>query len=177
MGDIYQARFIVLLLLCTVITGCSGEGSPGGYGSGSVGQPSPPSGMATITGIVLSQNTATLNHGGTLTLTASLHYSDGSTVPITSAGDIMWQSADRRVLTVTRTNTAAGRVTTVSRGQTTATADYQGYRASATITVIPAYQGVMIEPNSIWTPPEFSGAFTALARFSDGINENVSASA
>jgi hypothetical protein len=177
MGNIYQARFIILLLLCSVIAGCSGEGSPDGNGSGSPGQASPQSGAATITGIVLSQNTASLNHGDTLTLTASLHYSDGSTVPITSAGDIVWGSADRRVLTVTRTNTAAGRITAVSRGQTTATADYQGYRASAAIKVIPAYQGVMIEPNSIWTPPEFSGAFTALARFSDGINENVSARA
>ena len=177
MGNIHQARFITLLLLSSVITGCSGEGSPGGDGSGSSGQPSPQSGAATITGIILSRNTATLIHGDTLTLTASLRYSDGSTVPITSDGDIMWESANRRVLTVTRTNAAAGRITAASRGQTTATADYQGYRASATITVVPAYRGVMIEPNPLWAPPEFSGAFTAVARFSDGMNENVSARA
>lgn len=177
MENIYQARFIIPLLLSIVITGCSGESSSGGQGSGLPGQSNPPSGTATITGIVLSQNTATLNHGDTLTLTANLRYSDGSTVLITSAGDIIWESADRRVLTVTRTNTAAGQITTVSRGQTTATADYQGYRASATITVVPAYRGVMIEPNPMWIPPEFSGAFTALALFSDGIKENVSTSA
>jgi hypothetical protein len=130
--------------------------------------------MATITGIVLSRNTVTLNHGNTITLTAGLRYSDGSTVPITSEEGVLWESADRRVLTVTRTNAAGGRITAVARGQTTATADYQGYRASATITVVPAYRGVTIEPNPLWAPPEFSGAFTAVARFSDGMNENVS---
>jgi hypothetical protein len=172
-------RWLTAIALFLLLIGCNGGGGGGSSSNNSSTTTTapPPAVQPSFTGISLSQTSATLNNGNTLTLDVILHYSDGSTSVLNAAGSVTWSASGGGVLSVTRTATGSGLISTFSRGTATVTANYQGYLASATITVVPVYLGIGIDPDPLWIPPEFISFFSAYALYNDGINQDISTTA
>lgn len=176
-----SVRWLAAIAMSLLLVGCSGGGGGGGSTSNNtntttIPPTAPAAGQPVFTGISLSQSSATLNNGDTLTLDVILHYSDGSTSVLNAGGSVMWHVTGGGVLSVTRTATGSGQIFTFSRGTATVTADYQGNLASATITVLPVYLGIGIEPDVVWMPPGFLAWFSAYALYNDNINQDISTS-
>lgn len=173
------------------LAACGGGGGGGSSPSGNTsGQP------ATVTGIAIEPPSATIAHGDPLILTARLRYSDGSTAAIPNPNIISWSSANNFIATVSRTTSGEGQVNSGFRGPTTITARYQGFEASASITITPVLARVVIDSDPsvmpppppggslsvappltgqsvVSIPPEFQGGLFAFAQYSDGVVEHV----
>ena len=90
-----------------------------------------PPGGATLEGILLNPVNPQLLVGDTLAMTATAHYSDGSTVAVTDNGT--WSTGDGATATVSTTGTLTGQ----APGTTTVTVDFDGGSASRTVVVRP----------------------------------------
>ncbi|MFC5446700.1 S-layer homology domain-containing protein [Paenibacillus aestuarii] len=87
--------------------------------------------LPTITGLELSRETATMNVGGFADVTAQVHFSDSSSLPVAQA-DITWTSSDNSVATVVN-----GHIVGVANGTSVITTTYQGQSATVNVTVAP----------------------------------------
>ena len=90
-----------------------------------------PPGGATLEGILLNPVNPQLLVGDVLTMTATAHYSDGSTVAVTDNGT--WSTGDGATATVSATGTLSGQ----AAGTTTVTVDFDGGSATRTVVVRP----------------------------------------
>jgi uncharacterized protein YjdB len=123
----------------------------------------------TLTGITLSPSAATIAPGGTVTITATANYSDGSKIDVT--GTAAWSSSDAGGATV-----GAGKVTGVAAGTATVTASFGGKSGTATITVSPAkIVSIVVSPNPATAPLGSKVPLKATATYSDGTTRDVTA--
>lgn len=110
-----------------------------------------------------------IDETGTLTLVGTL--AGGGETDL--SGDAVWSSADESVATV-----ESGAVTGVGEGQTTVTASYQGWEASATISVSPpVLESIAIAPETTDISLGDTASLTATATYSDGSTVDVTESA
>lgn len=117
-------------LAWAVLIGMIGLGAAACGNSG--GSPLSPASLSTITGITLAVNPPGV--GATVTATATLSLSTGNFAVVSSG----FTSDTPSVATVT----AVGAVTGVSIGDVTIAVDYQGFKASRKVRVLPNYAGV-----------------------------------
>jgi uncharacterized protein YjdB len=87
----------------------------------------------TVSSIFISPASATVAVGGTVQLSATATYSDGTQSTITSSG-LGWSSSDSTIATVT---SPGGLVRGIATGSATITASFQGGTGTATVTVSP----------------------------------------
>ena len=164
----FVVRLVLTLALATV-TGCSGGGGGSG-GSGGGGQPPPP---VTIASGAISPSNPTVNFADTVSFTASVTYSDGSSQKISNSPEITWSSSDPAIVQINAAGDGSASVTTKARGKSVIIAQYKGNLATTLIAVVPVLTGVAIQPNPLDVPPEFALNATAVAQFNDGGTQDV----
>jgi uncharacterized protein YjdB len=135
-------------------------------------------GTATLTSVTLSGSAATLPKGETRSLTATGHFSDSTTVDLTTSAT--WASTDPSVATVSDTSGSKGSLTGVgTSGSTDITATYGGVVGQLTITAEPAalISIALNAPSSTTMPKGTSQALTATGTYTDGTTVDVTTSA
>lgn len=115
--------------------------------------------VRTLTSIVVTPSSTTLQAGQQQSFTATASYSDGTTADVT-AGSV-WTSSDAGVASVS----AAGVITAVSEGSATVTASFGGSSAQAGVVVLSSNPGIPPDPAAI-AP---SLPTTVLTSFADSI--------
>lgn len=122
-----------MFVLMTIVTiGCGSSGS-----SDSNNNAMPPAPSGTIVSIAVNSSGPTLFLGASEIFTAVATYTSGATQTLTTAA---WSTDAPAVALVD----SAGHVTTVSNGEVTIAADYQGMHASKHVRVLPNYAGIWI---------------------------------
>jgi len=112
------------------------------------------------TSITLNHSELTLNIGGFVTLTATLH-------PEGTNGNIEWNSSDSTVVSVDST----GLVTAISAGETTVTATFGDISTTCLVTVLPNIYTIDVEPN-----PAHGGDVSGGGDYEDGASVTITAS-
>jgi hypothetical protein len=110
----------------------------------------------TLSSITLTPSTVTLTAGQTQQLTATTHYSDGSTKDVTSTAT--WVSSDTTIATVS----GAGLVTSLVAGQVTITASVSGVSKSVAITVSAAVANLSPSLSSVSPETTAAGSYLGL---------------
>jgi len=162
---------IWIALSCLLLAGCSGVGTKS-LSSGS-GQPS--SGgqpvSASLSGLSVTPNAASIAATSTVTLHATGSYSDGTTKDLSSSAT--WTSSDSKIATVS----AAGVVTGVANGTATISAKSGAFTGSASITVTggasPSLSSIVISPASPSIPINTTQQLAATGSYSDGSSRDL----
>jgi hypothetical protein len=127
---------------------------------------------ATLVSISVTPPTATLMVGGTALLRAAGHYSDGSTVDLTTS--VVWSAAAATIASVSNAGISAGTVTGLAPGTTTIAATSGTVVGTATIDVSAArLVAININPAAASIPAGASRSFTAQGIFNDGSIRDV----
>ncbi len=139
---------LILVLSVEVLLAACGGGGGGGGGGGENGGPG-------VTSISINPSSPGMLMGGTLQLTATVMYSDGSTLK--NPGNLTWQSSSYTVAQVS----TGGKVTAASAGTTTVTASLGGATGSAIVTVNAITNKVILyamtaSNSTIYLPPGVS---------------------
>ena len=121
-----------LVMALAAGVGCSGTTPTGG------GDDSPTGGSATddgkvIAGIDVSPEKATLSKGTTQQFRAIVRYADGTTEDITNSPDVIWNTSEPTVATVSKN----GVVTAAKGGLAKITVEYKGEKGSEGFVVMP----------------------------------------
>lgn len=129
---------------------------------------------ATLTSIVVTPATPSIEIGNTQQLKAIGQYSDGTSVDLTA--DATWNSATTTVATVS----SGGAATAVAAGSSQVTATFQGISGNTTVTVVAAAALVSIAVTPA-TPPTLyvhqSLQFKATGTYSDGTSKDLTTTA
>ena len=127
-----QALFAAPLVMALAAgVGCSGTGGTGT-------EDHPTGGSATedgkvIASIEVTPEKATLSKGATQQFRAVVRYADGTTEDITNSKDVVWNTSEPTVATVTKN----GVVTATKGGLAKITVEYKGEKASESFVVTP----------------------------------------
>ena len=162
---------IWIALSCLLLAGCSGVGTKS-LSSGS-GQPSPGGQpvSASLSGLSVTPNAASIAATSTVTLHATGSYSDGTTKDLSSSAT--WSSSDSKIATVS----AAGVVTGVANGTATIAAKSGAFTSSASITVTggasASLSSIAISPASPSIPINTTQQLTATGSYSDGSSRDL----
>jgi len=130
-----------------------------------------------ITLITVTPGSSTVATGVPLQFTATATYGDNSTGDLTSA--VTWSSSDPTKATISNFAAYNGLVTPLAPGSTTIQAAFEGTSGSTNLTVAaPVQVGLLVSPQN----PSIADAgaaqqFSALAQFSDGSMQDVTATA
>jgi len=128
--------------------------------------------QATLTAITVSPGSSTLAINGTVDLTASGSYSDGSTVDVT--GSVTWSSSNTAVASVSNAADSHGTVTGLAGGTSTITAALGNVGGTAGVTVTPAsLVSLAISPTDPSLPLGTTVPLTAEGMYSDGSDVDV----
>jgi uncharacterized protein YjdB len=119
--------------------------------------------------VAVSVSSASMEIGDTRQLTASGHYSDGTSEDVSSAA--AWMSSNPAVAQVSN----SGLVTAIASGNTSVTASLGGLSASASITVTPALKSIVILPGLSSVSVGDHITLTATANYSDSSTKDVTA--
>ena len=126
-----QSLFMASLVLgLTAGLGCSGT-SPTGSAGGTSGSATEDGKV--IASIEITPNKDTLAKGDSQQFRAVVHYADGTTEDITSSKDIVWNTSEPTVATVTRN----GMVIAAKAGLVDITAEYKGEKGEEHFIVTP----------------------------------------
>ena len=158
-------------LFCLLLAGCSGVGtkslSSGSGQPGSGGQPV----SASLTGLSVTPNAASIAATSTVTLHAMGSYSDGTSKDLSSSAT--WTSSDSKIAAVS----TVGVVTGVASGAATIAAKSGAFTSSAAITVTggpsPTLTSIAISPASPSIPINTTQQLTATGSYSDGSNRDL----
>ncbi len=121
----------------------------------------------TLTSITVTPTNQLIVKTGTVTYTATGHFSDGSTQDLT--GTAVWTSSKTTVATM-----AANVATGVGAGATTITATSGGIQGSTPLTVsTAALTSITIAPATMNLPIGFSAQLAATGHFADGSTANL----
>jgi hypothetical protein len=123
--------WLCVAFLGLVLTGCTGKAAPGSANSTASSTGSPVV-AATLTSVAVSPQNPSAIVGGTVQLTATGAFSDGSTQDLTSSAT--WISGT----TATASINSSGKATAVAPGTTVISAGTNGHSASTTLTVTAA---------------------------------------
>lgn len=159
---------IWLFSLCLLLAGCSGtKGLSSGSGPGSGGQPVP----ATLNGLSVTPNAASIAATSTVTLHAMGSYSDSSSKDLSSSAT--WTSSNSNVATVS----TSGLVTGVASGAASITAKSGTFTSSAAITVSGGtsvtLSAIAISPAGPSIPINTTQQLTATGSYSDGSSRDL----
>lgn len=156
---------LLTLAVLTLLLGCGGGGGATG------GSSSPPA--PTLQSISVGPSSPTVVAGLTQQLTATAHYSDGSSKDITSA--VTWSSSNATLATV---NSGTGLAKGVAQGTTTITASFGGMVGSAQLTVNPPQVvSIAVGPSSPTVVAGLTQQMTATGSYTDGSSKDVTNSA
>lgn len=111
-----------------------------------------------LTGIEFDSVPETIKIGGTLDLTITANYSDGTSKVLDSG--VAFSSSDELIATVDGT----GKVTAIEEGEVTITADFGSFSATVKLTIIPA---------SVALAPVITTSFGALSSGTVGVDYNA----
>ncbi len=126
---------------------------------------------ASLTQIVITPTSATLNINQAHPLKAIGTYSDNSTQDLTLT--VTWFSASPSVASVT-VSSGVATLTALSAGPTTISASLGSVQGSASITVnAPTLTSIVVNPSAASIPTGTSQAFTATGFFSDGSSSDI----
>ena len=154
----------IALSLSLLLAACSG----GALNQSGGGQ----HGSASLTGLAVTPNSASIAAAATLSLHAMGSYSDGSTKDLTASAT--WSSSDSNVVSVTPSGVATG----VATGAVTITARSGGFAGSATLTVNSAgsnLTSLTISPANPSVAVNTTQALTATGNYSDGSSRDLTA--
>ncbi|MBC7093365.1 Ig-like domain-containing protein [Candidatus Bipolaricaulota bacterium] len=124
----------------------------------------------TVVSLTVEPSSLTLDEGSSARLTATAHYSDGSSADVTSLAEFL--PADAGVARVER-----GLVTGLAPGATEVTVTYGGQTATVPVTVSAALEAIAVEPASVSIPAGRTQQLTVTARYSDGSTVDVTGEA
>lgn len=150
---------LVLCLLALVACGCSSNGA-----SISPGQPK------ALHSIAVTCASTSIRMGGTLQLTATGAYSDGSTQNITSG--VTWSSSNTDVATINGSGVASA----LAAGSSTITATLNGVSGTVALTVAAAsvtLRSIAVTPATPGIAAGVTQQFTATGTYSDGSAQNI----
>jgi hypothetical protein len=123
--------------------------------------------------IAVSPNPVSVAAGLTQQLSATGHYSDGSTKDLTAA--VTWSSANTSVVTMNTTGLATG---VAQGGPVTITAALNGVSGTTPLTVTqPALQSITVSPATATVAAGLTQQFTATGHYSDGSSQIVTSTA
>ena len=120
-----------LVMALAAGVGCSGT-TPTGGGDDNNGTPATDDGKV-IAAIELTPEKATLSKGTTQQFRAIVRYADGTTADITDSKDVIWNTSEPTVATVSKN----GVVTAAKEGVANITVDYKGEKGSESFVVMP----------------------------------------
>lgn len=127
----------------------------------------------TLQSVAVSPTTGSVAPAGTIQMTATGTFDDGSTSNVTTKST--WQSSDTTVATVGPNNGLVKAATTISSppGVTTITATDGAFTNTATVTVCPVVTSITVTPST--TNPAAGAAITFIvnAVFSGSVNQQV----
>lgn len=162
-----MVRRWVVLVAAAGLVGC---GSGGGGGSG--GDPPPPPPPVTLLSISVTPSVASLEVDGTVALTVTGAYSDGSVAPVNAS----WSSSDTTVASVSSSSGTGVVVTGKDDGTVNVQAAFQGKTStcSVSVTSIPDDPGPVYVIDEIygdvWAYPTDGGAPSLLANVGDSLS-------
>jgi hypothetical protein len=131
-----------------------------GCGGGANSSSTPPS--PELQSISVSPQSGTVAAGLTQQYSATAHYSDGSSNPMTS---VAWTTSDSTVATIS----AAGLLTAVKQGSATISAASQGITGSTSVTVGPPnLVSIAVSPQDPTVSAGLTQQFTATGTYTDG---------
>ena len=126
---------------------------------------------AALVSVAVTPATAAIPLAGTLQLTATANYADGSSHDVTTAS--AWTSASPAIATI---NGGSGLATGVAAGTSVLTASFGGKSGSATLTVNPAVLvAIALAPAAPSIALGADQQFIVTGRYSDGSSRDVSA--
>ena len=125
----------------------------------------------TLQSITVSPSTGSVAPAGTLQLTATGTFDDGSTSNVTT--DSAWQSSDTTVATIGSNNGLVKAATSIASppGITTITATDGAFTNTATITVCPIVTSITVTPSTTNPAAGAQITFIAKAVFSGSLNQ------
>ena len=124
----------------------------------------------TLTSLTVSPQTPTVAVGGTLQLTATGGYDDGSSKDISSS--VIWLSETPTAATVSQNG---GLLTGVTAGSAVITASKAAVSGQTTAKVLPSgLQSITLNPTNPSIPQGTTKAFTATGHFQDGSTSDIS---
>jgi hypothetical protein len=127
----------------------------------------------TLQSIAVTPSTGTVAPAGTIQMTATGTFDDGSTSNVTSKST--WQSSDTTVATVGANSGLVKAATSIASppGITTVTATDGAFTNTATVTVCPVVTSITVTPST--TNPAAGAAITFIANavFSGSLNQQV----
>ena len=121
-----------LIMALAAGVGCSGTTPTGGGDDNTTGGSATDDGKV-IAGIDVSPEKATLSKGTTQQFRAIVRYADGTTADITDSKDVVWNTSEPTVATVTKN----GVVTAAKEGIANITVEYKGEKGSESFVVMP----------------------------------------
>jgi uncharacterized protein YjdB len=130
-----------------------------------------PVAVKTLTSIALSPGTISIAAKTTQQFAATATYSDGSKADVT--GSVAWTTASPAVATIN----ASGLATAVAAGSTAVTASLNGVTGTATLTVTHTLSSISVSPNPQNLVVGATQQFSALATYSDGATQDITATA
>ena len=132
---------------------------------------------ATLVSLALEPSPLTITTsqlGGRTQLRVIGTYSDGTTRSLTESAS--WSGSPAGIVTLSNVPGTKGLVTSTAYGSTVVTATYSGFTASGTLTVQqPAIASIAVTPTSPTIASGTAIQFTAVATYSDGSTQNVTA--
>lgn len=129
----------------------------------------------TLTSVTLSPVNSTVSAGMSQNLTATGHYSDGSSVDVTSVA--VWSSDNTGSATVSNVSGQKGRVTAVASGSANITATYNGVSGLTGVTVLAAtLNSIVVTPATSSIAKGLTVQYVATGHYSDGSTSDISSS-
>jgi hypothetical protein len=127
-----------------------------------------------LSSIDITPGEATLPLGRTQALTATGHYSDGSSQNLTAAAT--WSSSNAADVNVSNLAGHQGEAQALAKGQITVTATYQNVTGTTDLTVTSAaLDSILITTKSATVPKGFQQQYTAIGMYSDGNTVDITA--
>jgi trimeric autotransporter adhesin len=158
------------------MTGATATGESGGTvtisaGFGSVtGSTTLTVSTASLTSVNISPASATMSVHGSLQFTLIGHYSNGTTLTLTSAAT--WSSSDSSDAAISPTGLASG----LQGGSVTITASYESFTATAALTVTGAtLSSIAVSPATAAIAPGTTRQFVATGIYGDQSTQNLTA--
>lgn len=127
---------------------------------------------AQLTSVQVGPPAPSLPRGRSLQLSATGHYTDGSTQDVTAAAS--WSSADTNLATVSNATGSEGRAQAVAQGTVTLTATVGARSGTVQLTVTPAVlQAVQVTPSMPSVASGLSLQLTATGVYSDASTQDL----
>ena len=151
-------RFILAVLLSTIIAGCGGSAPPA---------PQQP----TLISISIAPAGGSYRVSSTQQFTATAHYSDGSTKDVTQSA--AWSSSDTSAATVSNSAGSQGMAEMVGEGSTNISASMTLAQGSTSITVTNPLTSMDVTPASGSYQVGSTQQLTATGYYSDSSNKDI----